>query len=91
MYLTHFGRVGDVQRLGRQLLQLLDGMVDLARAAPAGAGRHDAMKQAMLALYTRSLAEHGCTLGADEIEALLAMDLELNAQGLGIWLDSAAD
>jgi glyoxylase-like metal-dependent hydrolase (beta-lactamase superfamily II) len=91
MYLTHFGRVGDVPRLGRLLLDLLDGMVELAHRAPPGAARHDAMKQALLALYTRSLAEHGCTLGADTIRSMLAMDLELNAQGLGIWLDSAAD
>ena len=38
MYLTHYGRVGDVPRLAALLLAQLDEMVALARAAPRGAG-----------------------------------------------------
>jgi glyoxylase-like metal-dependent hydrolase (beta-lactamase superfamily II) len=91
MYLTHFGRVRDVPRLGRLLFELLDGMVAIARAAPAGADRHAAMKRQMLALYLDSLAAHGCTLDEATVADLLAIDLELNAQGLAVWLDSPAD
>jgi glyoxylase-like metal-dependent hydrolase (beta-lactamase superfamily II) len=90
MYLTHYGRVRDVPRLGALLLALLDQMVTLAQAAPAGPGRHAALKDGMRALFGRSLAEHGSPLDADALDGLLAMDLELNAQGLGIWLDRAA-
>jgi glyoxylase-like metal-dependent hydrolase (beta-lactamase superfamily II) len=89
MYLTHFGRVGDVPRLGRLLLGLIDDLVALALSLRDAADRHQALKRGQLALFLRSLGEHGCSLGPDAIESLLAMDLELNAQGLAVWLDRA--
>lgn len=90
IYLTHFGRVDGVARLGQCLLGLLQQMVALGRSLPASAQRHDALKAGQLALFTASLAAHGCTLAPDTIAQLLAMDLELNAQGMAIWLDRAA-
>ena len=90
MYLTHYGRVHDVPRLGALLLGLLDDMVAVAQAVPAGPGRHDALKHGMRDLFGRSLAAHGSPLDAAAMDQLLAMDLELNAQGLAIWLDRAA-
>lgn len=86
-YLTHYGRVGDVQRLGAQLLALLDDVVAMALAARDAADRHQRLKQGQLDLYVRSLAAHGCPLQTGEIAELLAMDLELNAQGIAVWLD----
>ena len=37
--------------------------------------------------YFGRACAHGCRLGADQLGLLLDMDLELNAQGLGVWLD----
>jgi glyoxylase-like metal-dependent hydrolase (beta-lactamase superfamily II) len=88
MYLTHYSRVHGVTRLSRLLLNGLEAMVDIAQQAPAGTQRHGAIKQALLGWTARSLAEHGCTLAVPDLAALLAVDLELNAQGLGIWLDA---
>lgn len=87
MYLTHFGRVGDVPRLADRLRMLLDGMVQIGRRASAGPRRHDELKTALLALYTDSLRAHGCTMTDIRIAELLAMDVELNAQGMAVWLD----
>jgi glyoxylase-like metal-dependent hydrolase (beta-lactamase superfamily II) len=87
MYLTHFGRVDDVPRLGVQFLGLLAGLVALGRAQRPSAGRHAALVEGQLELFGRSLAEHGCTQSRDELAQLLAVDLELNAQGMGLWLD----
>jgi glyoxylase-like metal-dependent hydrolase (beta-lactamase superfamily II) len=87
VYLTHYGRVGDVQRLGRQLIELLDAMVALGRAARDHGDRHAALKRGLLELLQGSLRAPGCTLPSERIEQLLAMDLELNAQGMAIWLD----
>ncbi len=88
MYITHYGAVGDVPRLAKNLLSLLDGMVDLALAAPVPAApRHTWLKQALEALYLQSVRQHGCTVGDAAVRQLLAMDIELNAQGLAIWLD----
>jgi glyoxylase-like metal-dependent hydrolase (beta-lactamase superfamily II) len=87
IYLTHYGRVADVARLGGRLLSMIDAMVDLTRAVPAGATRLAALQEALQALYVDSLRAHGCTLGRDRILELIALDIGLNAQGLAIWLD----
>ncbi len=87
MYLTHYSRVGDVPRLGALLLQLLARVVALGRATPRGTGRHEALRHGLLAIYLESLASHDCRLDAGTVAGLLAMDLELNAQGMAIWLD----
>lgn len=89
MYLTHYGRVEDPQRLGRDFELLLQGMVYVALAQHGGAvaTRHERLRQDLRALYTASLRAHGCIMDDAHIATLLAMDIELNAQGLGIWLD----
>ena len=51
--------------------------------------RHEALKAAMRELYACRLQQHGVedvTAGL----ALLALDVELNAQGLAVWLDRPA-
>ena len=87
MYLTHYGRVGDVPRLGVLLLEQLDAMVALARRVQHAPDRHAALVQGLEAIYLERLAQHGCALPVDQVRALLALDVELNAQGIGIWLD----
>ena len=87
MYLTHYSRVTDVPRLGRLLLDQLGQMVTMARAQLGAADRHQALKRGQLEIFSASLAAHGCTLEPAAIRQLLAMDLELNAQGMAIWLD----
>ena len=90
MYLTHYGRVGDVPRLGRLLLGLLEEMVALGRRVQHAPNRHQALKDGQLALFSASLAAQGCTQTPAEVEQLLAIDLELNAQGMAVWLDRPA-
>jgi glyoxylase-like metal-dependent hydrolase (beta-lactamase superfamily II) len=87
MYLTHFGRVTDVPRLASLLLSQLDELVGLGLRLRHAPDRHQALRRAVLALYEGRLATHDCTLPAAQVAELLAVDLELNAQGLAIWLD----
>lgn len=87
MYLTHYGRVTDVPRLGRLLLSLLDGMVAVGRRLKDAPDRHQALQRELLALYRSSLEAHGWQAGSTPLSELLALDLELNAQGMAIWLD----
>ena len=87
MFLTHYGRVGDVARLGALLLRQLDEMVAVGRSARPGPHRHAALVGGLEAVHLESLRAHGVTLDAAQIRALLALDLELNAQGIAIWLD----
>lgn len=99
MYLTHYSRVTGVARLGALLLELLAQFVVLGRRAQHAAGgsqarhegrheaRHEALKRGQLDLFCASLAGQGCTLSRTELAELLAIDLELNAQGMAVWLD----
>ena len=43
----------------------------------------------LLAIHLASLAEAGHAMPAGEVQELLALDIELNAQGLEVWLDTA--
>lgn len=87
MYLTHYGRVGDVARLGALQLGLLDQMVALGLAERTAPDRHQRLKHGLLALALDSLSAHGCTLTAARVQQLMGMDLELDAQGIAAWLD----
>ena len=90
LYLTHYGRVGDVARLGALFLEQLDAMVALALSLPATHERHAALMRGFEAIHLRSLRDHGCTLDDARVHELLALDLELNAQGVEIWLKRRA-
>jgi glyoxylase-like metal-dependent hydrolase (beta-lactamase superfamily II) len=87
VYLTHFGRLGNVASLGRRQLALLDEVVAIGHALRDHPKRHEALRQALGTLYLKSLRAHGCTLADDAILEVLALDIELNAQGMGVWLD----
>ena len=87
LLLTHYGAVREVPRLAGLFLAQLDEMVALARALARAHDRHAALKRGLEAIHLKSLRAHGVTLGDERIRELLALDLELNAQGIGIWLD----
>ena len=87
MYLTHYSRVAEVPRLGALLKGQLDQMVALAEQVRHAADRHEALKRGMLDIYTGRLQAHGTALTQVQIAELLALDLELNAQGIAVWLD----
>lgn len=86
MYLTHYGRVDQPAPLANSLHQQIDAMVAMARQAPVGPGRHQALKDGQTALLRPLLAAHGVA-EVDEALHALALDIELNAQGLAVWLD----
>ena len=89
MYMTHFGRLGEVGLLAESLARQIDDMVALALALPPTATTVDALKSGLAALYRRSLHEHG-VLDLDEGIRTLSLDIELNALGLAHWLGERA-
>jgi len=87
LYLTHYGRVGDVPRLAELLLGQMDTMVALARSLPNDDTRHAALVRGFGEIHLKSLRAHGSTLSDAQVLGLLALDLELNAQGMAVWLN----
>ena len=50
--------------------------------------RHVRMRDALADEYVRRALAHGCDMTPQRVRELLAIDIELNAQGLGCWLDA---
>ncbi len=86
MYLTHYGRIEGIPHLAGLLFEQIDAMVAMATALRDAPDRHAALKSGLAAICQDQLQHHGLA----DIEKgldLLGLDIELNAQGLGIWLD----
>jgi glyoxylase-like metal-dependent hydrolase (beta-lactamase superfamily II) len=87
MYPTHFGRVEDVERLAADLHTQIDAMVALAREADGAPDRHARLTATLTTLYAQRAGAHGWRGGRTALTDLLHTDIELNAQGLEVWLD----
>ena len=91
IYVTHYGRLRDVPRLGADLHRLVDAHVDAAlRHRDAGAGRHAGIRSALAEILLAEARRQGWRMASKALLELMAVDLDLNAQGLGAWLDSGA-
>lgn len=89
LYLTHYSRVVPTEAAIGQLRRLLEGHLAIAEAlagAPAEE-RERRIHEGITRLMLDELRADGCTLPDAEALAVLAVDLELNAQGLVFWLD----
>jgi glyoxylase-like metal-dependent hydrolase (beta-lactamase superfamily II) len=86
LYLMHFSRVTDVPRLGDSMKMQVAALAGIARAHAADADPAPGIKADMLALWLRLARAHGVALSEAHIRQVLGGDLELNTQGLVVWL-----
>ncbi|MDX9698699.1 MAG: MBL fold metallo-hydrolase [Rhodocyclaceae bacterium] len=90
MYLTHYSRVTEVARLGADLHRLIDAYVAVAQAARGdGVARHVEILAGLEQIVREEAERQGWMQSEERIFEILGMDLELNAQGLGVWLDES--
>ena len=87
LYLTHYSRVTDPERLAGQLTTQIRRFAAIATEHAAAPDRYERIYADMRALWQRLAREHGCTLSDERIDELLGPDLALNTQGLIAWLD----
>lgn len=87
MYLTHYGAVAEPEKLSVQFLSQVDAMAAAARSLVDAPDRHEQLKFAFGALYIGELRRSGATQSESFLREILATDIELNAQGLGAWLN----
>jgi glyoxylase-like metal-dependent hydrolase (beta-lactamase superfamily II) len=87
VYLTHYGKVEGIPALAADLAEQIDAMVEIARQCDERPDRHRCLVAALTALYQERAQAHGCPLDDTAVAQVLAMDIELNAQGLACWLD----
>ncbi len=86
-YLTHFGAIGLTPARADRLRTSIRSFVEIALAEQDTAGdRTRNIARRMRALLIDDLRAHGCELALSECESLLESDIDLNAQGLDVWL-----
>jgi glyoxylase-like metal-dependent hydrolase (beta-lactamase superfamily II) len=85
--LTHYSRVVEVERLAGDLARRIGELVALGRAADGRPDRAARLRSGVEDLFLGWVRDHGTPLAADRVRELLALDVELNAQGLEVWLD----
>ena len=87
--MTHYGQLNDVAQHGQDLHRRLDAVVELAIAdRSAGEARHERIKSSMAKYLLSEIRSHGSLLPEKSLLDIWAGDIELNAQGLEVWLDS---
>jgi glyoxylase-like metal-dependent hydrolase (beta-lactamase superfamily II) len=87
MILTHYSQVTEVERLAADLHRQTDELVALGRSVDGPPGRSSRLRAGVRELFLGWAHDHGTPLPEDRVAELLAVDVELNAQGVEVWLD----
>ena len=94
MFLTHYGRITDIPAKTVPLHRLVDAHVAIARreydAGDAGDDLLARIRAGLSALLLDEVSRFGCRLADSEVLDIFADDLDLNAQGLAVWLGKSA-
>lgn len=87
-FLTHYGRIDAPERQANQLRRSIRDLAAIAleHADAAQPERKERIKAAISAHLLVDARAHGCELTETRMRELLAVDLELNAHGLEVWL-----
>lgn len=87
MYLTHFGRVRELQRLASDLEEGIGRFVDWGETFRDDARRSERIASAMMAWLLDRARDHGVNMPEDALRDILEGDVTLNTQGIEFWLD----
>lgn len=90
IYPTHYGAFRQLPEMAALLLRQLDAMVTQALALVNAPDRHQLLIEAFRAIHLGELRAAGWQGSEQLMDQVLAIDLELNAQGVAIWLDKPA-
>lgn len=89
MVLTHFGPVGDLERLSADLHADIDEFVAVARRHAGVPERADRIAEDVFTYLSARLDSHGFAGDEELRHQLLDPDVRLNTQGLEVWLARA--
>jgi glyoxylase-like metal-dependent hydrolase (beta-lactamase superfamily II) len=89
VYITHYSRIQHVQAQGAVLHRLVDAHAELGlREKDAGESRHERLREGVKRIFLDEARRWGTRLTDERVLDIYSNDVELNAQGLGFWLDS---
>jgi len=87
LYLTHYSRVRNLDRLVPQMHKGIDAYVAIARQHEHDENRLGSLSASMFEYYAQRLADHGHAGDSETISSILGIDVDLNSQGLDVWLN----
>ena len=87
LYLTHYSRVADLERLAADMHAGIDAFVEIALAHKSDPDREVTIRGALEDHLLARVFEHGFAGDRDAARAVLEGDIVLNAQGLVAWLE----
>jgi len=87
MYLTHFGRVQDIDRLAKDMISGVGQFAAFGEEMDGRDDRESAIQQAMMEWLMIRARDHGVNSSDDDLRDVLAGDVALNTQGIEFWLD----
>ena len=87
LYLTHYSRVRNLERLAGQMHDGIDAYVAIANEHEGDEDRSQALRRSLFEYYVEQLDEHGYQGDHEQVAAVMSIDVELNAQGLEVWLE----
>jgi len=87
MYLTHYGRVEDVQQLAVKMIAGVDALAGFGEQFKNDDSRTQRLEAAIRDWLLTGLRKHGVKLPDEKCIELLQNDITLNAQGIECWLN----
>jgi len=87
LYLTHYSRVRDLDRLAADMHAGIEAYAQMAREYQHAPDRAAALERAMEDYLSTRLLAHGYEGDRDRMRAILDIDIVLNAQGLVSYLE----
>lgn len=90
IYLTHYSRVTELERLANDMHVCVDAFVRIAKRHAAAADRGARIRSEMFEFLSERLDAHGFARDEARRREIIGFDVELNSQGLEVWLDRPA-
>lgn len=87
LYLTHYSRVRNLDRLAGQMHSGIDAYVEMAERVEHEDTRTEKLREMLLDYYVDRLDDHGYGGDRDAVNSIMEIDVRLNAQGLEVWLE----
>ena len=91
MYLTHFGRVRDTERLSLDMLSGVDYLAELGERLDGDENRTSNIQSELMDWLMSRARAHGVSCSDDDLREIFAGDVMLNSQGIEFWLDHGRD
>jgi glyoxylase-like metal-dependent hydrolase (beta-lactamase superfamily II) len=87
IFLTHYAEVTELERLAREVKERVLAFADLGARHRDALDRSSKLRHGMFAMISGWLDAHGYARDGGERHRLLDEDVEINCQGIEVWLD----